>query len=116
MNLSPWIDPRVEKVRAANARAYMLRHGWNQRPFPRPELLLFAGPLADDGEPIELAVPATEGPSDYVQRIIELITSLAVLEDRPAVTVLDEMLQETSSSPVPLPNGVGRGAKTPSTE
>ncbi len=116
MIINPWIDPRVDSVRAVDAQSYMLRHGWTPRPFPRPEVLIFQGPLADDGELIELVVPAEEGASDYGQCIISLITSLATLEDRPAVAVLDEMLGQAALPPVPLPNGVGRGATTPSGE
>jgi hypothetical protein len=102
VNVNPWIDRRVISVRPADAQAYMLRHGWKPRAFPRPQILLFQGPLADDGEPIELVVPAQEGTSDYSQCIIELITSLAVLEDREASAVLEEMLQEAGNTPVPL--------------
>jgi hypothetical protein len=116
MKADPWTDPRVEKVRASEAREYMLRNGWSLRPFPQARMLVFAGPLDDTGNAIELVAPAAENASDYVQRIIELITSLAAIENRHAVAVLDEMLQQTSMPPVPLPNGSNQGARTPPSE
>ena len=113
MKTNPWIDPRVETVRVANARDYMLRHGWSPQPFPRSQVSLFAGPLDDSGVPIELVVPTTENSSDYAQRLIELITSLARIEDRSTSAVLDEMLQQSAIPSLPLPNGANRGATAP---
>ena len=102
---NPWIDPRVQAVRAADAQAYLRRHGWKPKPFPRPQVLLFEGPPADDGEPIVQMVPASEGGSDYLQCIINLITSLALLEDRYAVEVLNDMLQQNPQESAPAPAG-----------
>jgi hypothetical protein len=109
--LTPWIDPRIFAVRVAQVESYLLRHGWKRRPSPRPQLLFFEGPQADDGEPILQPVPSAERGSDYVQRIVEVITNLALIEDRYAVEVLNEILQsvpgELSPSPV-TPDGTNR--------
>ena len=102
---NPWIDPRVQAVRAADAQAYLRRHGWKPKPFPRPQVLLFEGPPADDGEPIAQVVPASEGGIDYLQCIINLITNLALLEDRYAVEVLNDMLRQPLPEPPALATG-----------
>jgi hypothetical protein len=46
----------------------------------------------DDGEPLVQMVPAAEQGSDYVQRVIEVVTNLAVIEDRYAVEVLNDII------------------------
>lgn len=102
-HLAPWIDPRVRGVRVADVQAYLLRRGWKLRPSPRPQLLLFEGPPADDGEPLLQAVPSSESGSDFVQRIIDVITNLSVLEDRYAVEILNDMLMPARQVPAPAP-------------
>ena len=70
MYRSAWIDPRIAKVTVAGARAYLLEHGWRPKPFPRPEVLLFEGPMADEGHPIEQILPASK--SGMVQSRVTL--------------------------------------------
>ena len=91
MNRS-WIDPRIDGVTVAGARAYLLDHGWRPRPFPRPEVLVFEGLLADDGTPLVLILPGSDKFVDYRMRIEELIGALGAIENRPAVEVLTEIL------------------------
>lgn len=102
-HLAPWIDPRVRSVRVVDVQIYLLRRGWKPRPSSRPQMLLFEGPPADDGEPLLQAVPATESGSDYVQRIIDVITNLSVLEDRYAVDILNDVLMAARQVPAPAP-------------
>jgi hypothetical protein len=97
--LNPWIDPRVGEVQPEQARAYMLAHGWEPKPFPRPELWLFEGPPDDDGRPIRLFVPSERKGTDYLECIARLITTLAVIEDRYAVAVLTDMLAPANGQP-----------------
>jgi hypothetical protein len=108
--MNPWVDPRLKDVRPEQARAYMLAHGWKQKPFPRPQVWLFEGPLDDDGQPIPLVVPSEPVGSDYLQRIYELVTTLAILEDRLAVDVLNDMLASTNGQPPADGASRGRGA------
>ena len=91
MNRS-WIDPRIAKVSVAGARAYLLDHGWRPMSFPRPEVLVFEGPLADDGTPIIQILPSGEHFVDYRMRMEELIGALGAIENRPAAEILTEML------------------------
>ena len=100
MNRSAWIDPRINQVKVPGARAYLLAHGWRPKPFPRPEVLVFEGPMADEGHPITLILPSGEHFIDYRLRIEELISALGVIEKRYAVEILNEMLA------LPATNGV----------
>ncbi|HYT88291.1 MAG TPA: hypothetical protein VEL76_06195 [Gemmataceae bacterium] len=102
--LAPWIDPRVKLVKVPDVETYLRRRGWEPVASPRPQMLLFKGPTGDDGEPIVQALPAAEVGSDYTQRIIEVLTNLAVVEDRYAVEILNEILEAGETGD----NGVGR--------
>jgi hypothetical protein len=88
---NPWIDPRVAQVRSAAAQAYLRLHGWNPLPPDQPHLLLFEGPPGGEDSLTE-QVPLLEQGRDYTQRVIELITDLALAEDRYAVDVLNDIL------------------------
>ncbi len=94
----PWIDRRVLHIRSAAALDYMSRHGWVPVPGPNPNFQMFAGPTAEGGQRITQPVPLFENTGEYVQRMIELITNVAILEDRAAAEVLDEMLSSTAPS------------------
>lgn len=107
---NPWIDPRVTQVRAAAARSYLVRQLWKPLP-PHGSLEAFEAP---NGEEV-VQVPLLESGRDYVQRLIELITTVALVEGRYAVAVLDDMLcQPSEGAPTngpttnrPVEQGVG---------
>jgi hypothetical protein len=50
-------------------------------------------------------VPVREQARDYTQRVIELVTDLAVADGRYAVEVLDEILQQQIDAPAVAGNG-----------
>lgn len=102
---NPWIDHRVTQVRVAPAREYLLRHGWEPLDTADTAITLFAGPVADSGRRVTQVLPLSEQGDDYVEAIVRLITNLAILEDRPAVEVLEEMLGVTT----PAANGTANG-------
>jgi hypothetical protein len=103
--MNPWIDRRVVHVRSTAAADYLRRHGWESVAGANANYQLFAGPVAASGQRVTQPVPLFEDTGEYVQRIIELITNVAILEDRPAVEVLEEMLGVTT----PSGNGVAHG-------
>jgi hypothetical protein len=72
--------------------------------YPRPELLVFEGPPDDNGNPIIQVLPSDEHFVDYHQRLVELITSLAVIENRYAVDVLNDILEQPTDGQ-PARNG-----------
>jgi hypothetical protein len=90
---NPWIDPRVAEVRSEAARDYLVQHGWKPLAAQQSSMLPFAGPKPGKNPPI-VRVPPREQARDYAQRVIELVTDLALAEGRYAVEVLDELLQQ----------------------
>lgn len=107
---NPWIDPRITQVRSASAEAYLLRKGWKPLPAEQQHFLPFEGPSAGNGN-VVVQVPTLEQGRDYVQRVIELISDVALAEDRYAVDVLTEVLQE-EAAPHPAANGPATPQKT----
>jgi hypothetical protein len=115
MSNSAWVDPRIEQVRVAGVRSYLLSRGWILQPYPGPELLVFGGPLDDDGEPIVQILPSSEQMGDFRLRSEELIAALSVLEDRPASEILTDILQQDTISQ-PLPDGANAPIALPRSE
>lgn len=101
---NPWIDPRVREVRSKAAQAYLVQHGWKPSAADQPGMLPFAGPGVGK-DPAIVRVPLREQARDYVQRVIELVTDLALAEGRYAVEVLDDLLQQQGDTPATADNG-----------
>src|ERR1035438_312627 len=91
VNADAWVDPRVTRVRAAGLESYLLAHGWKRVPHPRKQLMVFEGPLDDDGEPFILVAPSSERLRDFTSGIVRVIESLYVIEDRHAVEILNDI-------------------------
>jgi hypothetical protein len=92
-----WVDPRIQLVRVAGVRAYLLGRGWRLQPYPGPELLVFEGPADDDGRPIVQVLPSSEEMRDFNLRVEELIGALGILEDRSPRDILSDILNEESA-------------------
>ncbi len=90
---NPWIDPRVLQVRPAAAQAYLHGHGWTLLPQEQPNFLSFRAASGSDDRPT-VHVPVLEHARDYPQRVIELITDVALAESRYAVEVLNDILRQ----------------------
>ncbi len=71
------------------ARGYLARHGWRIR--EDGLRLVCEGPDDDDGRPIVHFLPAEQSYADYPLRLEDLISTLSVLEERPAVEIAAEM-------------------------
>jgi hypothetical protein len=95
MNPWRWVDPRVEQVRLANVRSYLLHRGWLLKASPNPTLLRFEEPPGRGDPPLFQMVPSSEQRQDFRQRMVELITTLSEIEDRHPVEVLDDILRPT---------------------
>jgi hypothetical protein len=108
MNHSAWLDPRIDRLTVADVRTYLLNKGWRLQAFPGPELLVFEGPKDDDGKPIVQVLPSSERLRDYRMRLEDLIGALGVIEGRPAVDIVSDMLAGTpTNGPLPQhPDGV----------
>jgi len=103
-----WVDPRVEHVRLADLRAYLVAHGWKPKPYPRPEVVVFEEPAAAGEEPVVQLLPASEQARDFRRSVIDAITSLSALENRHPVEILNEILGPAREDRAAGPNGPGR--------
>jgi hypothetical protein len=109
--MSRWVDPRIQSVRVEDVRSYLMKRGWTNKPYARPELLAFEGPPDDSGKRSVQVLPSSEQASDYLARLVELITALSVMEDRYAFEVLNDILQQPAAYQRANPdgqNGTGR--------
>jgi hypothetical protein len=104
--LRRWVDPRVKGVRVTDVRAYLQRRGWTARSAPRPQQLAFEQPAGSPDERAVIYLPSSEQFVDYPQRVLEVITELAEIEDRYAVDVLNDIL---AGQPHADPNGAAKG-------
>jgi hypothetical protein len=107
---NPWIDPRIVHVGSEHARAYLLSHGWKSLGSAvNPVLEMFERLGGDDRPAVLVPLQLDEGP--MLQRMIDLVSDLARLEDRWAVAVLDDMLQSTTAESAKTngPGVPGRG-------
>jgi hypothetical protein len=101
-----WLDPRIDQVRVAQIRSYLLAHGWRQENGPDSPLLVFGGPVDDNGKLIELVVPASEKFPDYSDYLDVVIRALSILEDRHCLEVLEDILSTTpAQKPAVTANG-----------
>ena len=83
-------------VRVADLRAYLLAKGWKTKPFKRPQVIYFEGPVDDDGRPLVLLLPASEHLRDYPLRIEEIVNTLSILENRPTAEIVRNIITPTS--------------------
>jgi len=91
MNITNTSTYDLGGVTADNIKQYLTKNGWKLAPFKRPELLVFEGPMTDEGEPILQILPSSEKASDFALRAQELISALGVIEDRPGEDVLRDI-------------------------
>jgi len=109
--LNPWIDPRVQLIRPIQAEKYLRSHGWQPYPSRNPRFPGFQPPHRANYTPL-VGIPqiddGTEG-SDYIQRMIELVSDIAKFEERYAVDVLNEILAQPIDESL---NGVHTHAET----
>ena len=89
------IDPLYRAVTVGDLRAYLLRTGWQIKPFQKAGVIYFEGPLADDGTPLVQIVPASGHYRDFPVHIEEIVSALSSVEQRPAVEILRDILTPT---------------------
>jgi hypothetical protein len=107
--LRRWVDPWLSGIRVADVEQDLRRRGWAQQPAPRPQRLTFAEPARTADERCVIYLPSSEQYADYPQRILEVVTQLAEVEDRYAVAVLDDILRAREHAE---PNGAARQPAT----
>lgn len=80
-------------ISVADLTAYLGTSGWTRKPFSRPDVLLFVGPQADDGEALEIVLPDSEAATDFRDRVRDALTTLSGVEDRDETEVAREVLR-----------------------
>jgi hypothetical protein len=89
-----WIDPRFRSLHLADVVSYLKARGWRQMPPDRPSFLVFQEPTTPAGEaPLYQFVPDSEAYGDYAQRLFELLTGVAEVEDRQVSAIIDDILR-----------------------
>jgi hypothetical protein len=96
---NPWIDPRIVQVRPEAVQAYLLSKGWQYlgRAEAAPYMLMFDTPQPREDKPNVLLPLKWDYGSD-LQRLIDLVSEVALHEDRWAVDVLADMLRQPVES------------------
>src|SRR5205814_434947 len=105
-----WIDPRLPSVRVEDLCAYLRGKGWRQVPTDRPGFLVFQEPSLGEAGPLYQFVPESEGWEGYPAQVYELLAALAMIEDRYAGDVLEDVLHQRGESqandtPLARPSG-----------
>ncbi len=101
--LGEWIDPRAFSLPISAFHNYLLTHGWKLQSSSQGGFV-FAGPLADDGEPIIMVMPASEKAVDFAARVDDFFRRLSILEERHPMEILQEMLRRAEMQRL-SPNG-----------
>jgi hypothetical protein len=86
------MDPLYRCVTIADLRSYLLRTGWQVKPFKQGNVIYFEGPLADDGTPLVQLVPASANYRDFPMRVGEIVSALSGIEQRPASEILRDII------------------------
>jgi hypothetical protein len=85
-------DPILASISERDAGFYLAQKGWKKAQHPRPELLVFDGPLDASGQPVKAIFPASRDLADFPVRLQELINNLGLLERRDPVEIAQDIL------------------------
>lgn len=78
------------RLPVSSVAEWLRRAGWSVKADGKGGLLC-EGPLDDDGNPVTRTLPHDESYGDYDLRLEDLVATLAVLEERPALQIILEM-------------------------
>jgi hypothetical protein len=104
-----WVDPRVEQVRLVDLRAYLVSRGWKEKPYTRPQVVVFEKSVAEGEEPVVQLLPDSEQARDFRRSVIEAITSLSAIEERHPIEILNQILDRAGHVRPDSPNGPKHG-------
>src|SRR5262249_44044008 len=89
---------RVLQLRPEAVRAYLLAHGWQDLgPAEVPDMLMFDTPEPRGDRP-NVLLPLKLEHGHEVQRLVELVTDVALHEDRWAADVVSDMLRQPAEA------------------
>jgi hypothetical protein len=92
---NPWIDPRICQLQPEQVQRYLLANGWTVTgPAADPQLIRFDVTNGDENAPtLFLPVKVDTGP--VLRWLIDLVSDLAIWQDRYAADVLTSLLAPT---------------------
>jgi hypothetical protein len=79
------------RIPLQSVTAWLTRNGWSVVSDNRGGLLC-KGPPDDKGNPITCTLPEYESYRDYELRLEDLIATVTVIQERPAIEIVNEML------------------------
>lgn len=86
MNGNPLHVPLIALLR------YLKDKGWSRKEHPNDKLLLFRGPLSDNGAPLEVLIPSNEQYLDYADRVNDVVKILSLIVQKSASDIVREIL------------------------
>ena len=99
MNVPSLVHPLFHEIRVNDVRDYLIDRGWVVKPFNQSEVIVFEGPLDDEGNPIVQLVPASRDMRGFFLRMQELLQSLSIIEERPAEQILHDIVTQCTGEP-----------------
>ena len=105
---NPWIDPRVEFVRPEDAQSYLVKKGWIYRSRSIQGMLIYHPPtpaMTHSGLNMTAIVPEVVAEGAPMERLIEMVATIASYENRYAGDVLNDLLM-MNKAPTLHMNGV----------
>jgi hypothetical protein len=100
---TPFPDPNLEPTLIRKFTTYLIRKGWTQVDHPNTRIILFYGPLDDQGEPLQLILPASTTFLDTRLRIAEALDLLSIVQQESHAAIFDQiMATEIEKPPKPV--------------
>jgi hypothetical protein len=84
-------DTDLEPTLIRKFLTYLLRKGWTQVDHPNTRIILFYGPLDDEGEPLQLILPANTTFLDTRLRIAEALDLLSIVQQESQAAIFDQI-------------------------
>lgn len=82
----------IRAIELDDMTTYLGANGWKRdEGFPRLDVLRFLGPVADDGEPLEIVLPADQAASDFADRVRDALATLSALNERSELDLAREV-------------------------
>ncbi|MDQ0059469.1 hypothetical protein [Paenibacillus harenae] len=85
-NQIPTKLPLIDLVR------YLKDVGWTVSEHPNDKLIVFRGPLNDDGKPLEIAIPKNEQYQDYSSRVHDVLRIIGLMKNMNIQDIANEVL------------------------
>jgi hypothetical protein len=89
---TPFPDKNLEPTLIRKFSAYLIHKGWTQVDHPNTRIILFYGLLDDEGEPLQLILPANTTFLDTRLRIAEALDLLSIVQQESHAAIFDQIM------------------------